>query len=162
MVLKLSLLLCDLAESVNVHAEKHAIHALQCPVNHVSQSKPLLVLFLALGSLGKSLCTHVICTACTPDIATSPVLEHHSAFQGVNESTLQVRGAVFSMLGSMGGTQPMLPGGTRWLDLYAGTGRMLLSIPCLIPCPLILWLIMTSFGLRRSWMSNVVSKLDTS
>lgn len=159
-MLRLRLLLCDLADSVTVHAEKHAMHALQRPAKHVSKSKPLMVLFLAVGSLGKSLCTRVICTACTPDIATSPVLEHHSAFQGVNESTLQVRGAVFSMLGSMGGTQPMLPGGTRWLDLYAGTGRMLLSHP--LPHPLFphpVWLPTTYLDFARLLMFDLVQKL---
>ena len=34
----------------------------------------------------------------------------------------KVRGAVFSMVGSMAGTQPLLPPGSRWLDLFAGTG----------------------------------------
>ena len=36
----------------------------------------------------------------------------------------KVRGAVFSMVASLSGSQPLLPPGTRWLDLFAGTGEL--------------------------------------
>ena len=36
----------------------------------------------------------------------------------------QVRSAVFDMLAAAGGRAGALPGGTRWLDLFAGTGSV--------------------------------------
>ena len=36
----------------------------------------------------------------------------------------KVRGAVFSMIGSMYGSMSGLPSQTRWLDLFAGTGAV--------------------------------------
>ncbi len=43
--------------------------------------------------------------------------------EGTRPMMEKVRGAVFSMVASMAGSQPLLPPGTRWLDLFAGTGE---------------------------------------
>ena len=46
--------------------------------------------------------------------------------EGTRPMMEKVRGAVFSMVASMAGSQPLLPPGSRWLDLFAGTGNPLL------------------------------------
>lgn len=43
--------------------------------------------------------------------------------EGTRPMMEKVRGAVFSMVASMAGSQPLLPPGSRWLDLFAGTGK---------------------------------------
>ena len=43
--------------------------------------------------------------------------------EGTRPMMEKVRGAVFNMVASMAGSQPLLPPGTRWLDLFAGTGE---------------------------------------
>ena len=43
--------------------------------------------------------------------------------EGTRPMMEKVRGAVFSMVASMAGSQPLLPPGSRWLDLFAGTGE---------------------------------------
>ena len=44
--------------------------------------------------------------------------------EGTRPMMEKVRGAVFSMVASLAGSQPLLPPGTRWLDLFAGTGEL--------------------------------------
>lgn len=44
--------------------------------------------------------------------------------EGTRPMMEKVRGAVFSMVASMAGSQPLLPPGSRWLDLFAGTGAV--------------------------------------
>ncbi|KAL3145816.1 hypothetical protein ABBQ38_015190 [Trebouxia sp. C0009 RCD-2024] len=44
--------------------------------------------------------------------------------EGTRPMMEKVRGAVFNMVASMAGSQPLLPPGTRWLDLFAGTGAV--------------------------------------
>lgn len=44
--------------------------------------------------------------------------------EGTRPMMEKVRGAVFSMVASLAGSQPLLPPGTRWLDLFAGTGAV--------------------------------------
>ena len=48
--------------------------------------------------------------------------------EGTRPMMEKVRGAVFSMVASMAGSQPLLPPGTRWLDLFAGTGNHLVPL----------------------------------
>ena len=140
MVLKLSLLLCDLAESVNVHAEKHAIHALQCPVNHVSQSKPLLVLFLAIGSLGKSLCPRVICTACTL-ILQQPqcwsIIQLSKGWTNQHCRSGELCSACWDPWGVPNPCCQAVHAGWTCMQAQVGCSPRL-SIPCLIPRSLIL------------------------
>ena len=45
--------------------------------------------------------------------------------EGTRPMMEKVRGAIFNMVASMAGSQPLLPPGTRWLDLFAGTGNFL-------------------------------------
>ena len=49
--------------------------------------------------------------------------------EGTRPMMEKVRGAVFNMVASMAGSQPLLPPGTRWLDLFAGTGDFLFPTP---------------------------------
>lgn len=49
--------------------------------------------------------------------------------EGTRPMMEKVRGAVFNMVASMAGSQPLLPPGTRWLDLFAGTGELLSCTP---------------------------------
>ncbi len=51
--------------------------------------------------------------------------------EGTRPMMEKVRGAVFSMVASMAGSQPLLPPGSRWLDLFAGTGNPLLVFQAL-------------------------------
>lgn len=44
--------------------------------------------------------------------------------EGTRPMMEKVRGAVFNMVASLAGSQPLLPPGTRWLDLFAGTGEI--------------------------------------
>ena len=46
----------------------------------------------------------------------------------------KVRSAVFNMLQSLSGLGNQLPPGSRWLDLYAGTGGCESELAFLRPC----------------------------
>lgn len=48
---------------------------------------------------------------------------------------MQVKAAVFSMIQARLGGAPQLPEGSRWLDLFAGTGNIGLEVPLCRPPP---------------------------
>lgn len=54
--------------------------------------------------------------------------------EGTRPMMEKVRGAVFSMVASKAGSQPLLPPGSRWLDLFAGTGEALFCFFWLCCC----------------------------